>query len=489
MATAASRNGHHAGARRRAVGRRWARLSVEFGVRLQNIGALPVLHPAAGRWRCGHPRSPRRACSATRWPRHADCNAPMLAGQRLACALGRSVLAGGGRRHRRQPGGLSFPRALLAAAVIGFLIPHMGHLAWKSVRELIDTGLPEKSHRLRQPIPGPGGDRPARMRPADGRPRAVRCATSGDPGSVRSPKGIACPDTVVRGCCAPPSNLDVLAHRPRDDWRLQVVAALPLPGARRRSSLPRARRRRLRPEPSCQIHYLGASRWRSSCPRPRRGCAQSSRRWEGEWLARSIPHYRNIRVSSWRLHHNNGIHHLNAPKRCIVPCPAPISGLRPCGTMTLRAENRLARLVLFVSTDRRIDPNAATAQPNNASSHQGENGTPKTSPEDDPENEVPLVDLRFTRYSRQGTPRHLPVSAFRGRALRARPPPSTATIAGRLEGHPGLRHDPDALDPPPFIDPFFEETTLVIWSATSSSRPTARATTATRARSPNARPT
>jgi len=40
----------------------------------------------------------------------------------------------------------------LAAALVGFLILHMGiRLAWKSIRELIDTGLPEEElERLRR---------------------------------------------------------------------------------------------------------------------------------------------------------------------------------------------------------------------------------------------------------------------------------------------------------------------------------------------------
>jgi glutamine synthetase len=98
--------------------------------------------------------------------------------------------------------------------------------------------------------------------------------------------------------------------------------------------------------------------------------------------------------------------------------------------------------------------------------------------------EVKFVDFRFT--DTRGKEQHVgvPVKHFGAGQIRVRPR-LRRLVDRRLEGHPGLRHAAHAGSGHRGVDPFMDETTLVI-PATWSSRPTARATTAIRARSPSA---
>ena len=122
------------------------------GVRLQNMSALPDLHPAAlvmalitlvakeGLFRFTLAASRRLRApmlEANAWHARSDAASSLV----VAAGIGGSLA------------GYPFLEPL-AAAVVGFLILHMGvKLAWKSVGELIDTGLPEEElQRLRQTI-------------------------------------------------------------------------------------------------------------------------------------------------------------------------------------------------------------------------------------------------------------------------------------------------------------------------------------------------
>ncbi|HAF54427.1 MAG TPA: cation-efflux pump, partial [Thauera sp.] len=122
------------------------------GVRLQNMGTLPQLHPAAlvmalltliakeslFRFTLSAARRLRAPMlEANAWHARSDAASSLV----VAAGIGGSLA------------GYPFLEPL-AAAVVGFLILHMGvRLAWKAVRELIDTGLPEEElKRLRKTI-------------------------------------------------------------------------------------------------------------------------------------------------------------------------------------------------------------------------------------------------------------------------------------------------------------------------------------------------
>ena len=151
----------------------------------------------------------------------------------------------------------------LAAAVVGFLILHMGvRLAWRAIRELIDTGLSEEELAdLRETIeqtPGVIGLHDMRTRRMAGR---VLC----DAHVQVSPRltvseGHRVSDGVyLRVRAAHPEVQDVLVHiDPEDDGELQTVPPGPLPerkevlatiGVLLGPDMPEPRR--------VQIHYLG----------------------------------------------------------------------------------------------------------------------------------------------------------------------------------------------------------------------------------------
>ena len=271
------------------------------GIRLQDIEALPVLHPAAlvmalltlaakeGLFRytlAAARRLNAPMLEANAWHARSDAASSLV----VAAGIGGSLA------------GYPFLEPL-AAAVVGFLILHMGlRLAWKSIGELIDTGLPEEElERLRATIretPGVIGLHDMRTRRMADR---VLCDAhvQVDPRLTVS-EGHRVSDSVyLRVRAAHPEVRDVLVHiDPEDDGELQVVPPGPLPErseilARMRALLGRgfAEPRRV------QIHYLGqrveVEIILPSAPAAEALEALRSRR--KDWLAEH-PHYRNIRV-------------------------------------------------------------------------------------------------------------------------------------------------------------------------------------------------
>ena len=271
------------------------------GIRLQNIGALPVLHPAAlgmalltlaakeGLFRFSLAAARRLNApmlEANAWHARSDAASSLV----VAAGIGGSLA------------GYPFLEPL-AAAVVGFLILHMGiRLAWKSVRELIDTGLPEEElERLRQTIretPGVIGLHDMRTRRMADR---VLCDAhvQVDPRLTVS-EGHRVSDAVyLRVRAAHPEVRDVLVHiDPEDDGELQAVPPGPLP---ERDEILAHVRMLLGPgfaDPRrVQIHYLGqrveVEIILPSLPDADALDALRSRRQT--WLAEH-PHYRNIRV-------------------------------------------------------------------------------------------------------------------------------------------------------------------------------------------------
>jgi cation diffusion facilitator family transporter len=271
------------------------------GIRLQEIDALPVLHPAAlvmalltlaakeGLF--------RYTLAAAR-----QLNAPMLEANawhaRSDAASSLVVAAGIGGSLAGYP----FLEPL-AAAVVGFLILHMGiRLAWKSIRELIDTGLPEEElERLRQTIretPGVIGLHDMRTRRMADR---VLCDAhvQVDPRLTVS-EGHRVSDSVyLRVRAAHPEVRDVLVHiDPEDDGELQVVPPGPLP---ERGEILARVRELLGPgsvEPRrVQIHYLGQRvEVEIILPATPDEAALEALRSRRKTLLAEHPHYRNIRV-------------------------------------------------------------------------------------------------------------------------------------------------------------------------------------------------
>ena len=271
------------------------------GIRLQDIGALPQLHPAAlvmalltlaakeGLFRytlAAARRLNAPMLEANAWHARSDAASSLV----VAAGIGGSLA------------GYPFLEPL-AAAVVGFLILHMGlRLAWKSIGELIDTGLPEEElERLRATIretPGVIGLHDMRTRRMADR---VLCDAhvQVDPRLTVS-EGHRVSDAVyLRVRAAHPEVRDVLVHiDPEDDGELQVVPPGPLP---ERSEILARMRALLGPdfaEPRrVQIHYLGqrveVEIILPSAPAAEALEALRSRR--KDWLAEH-PHYRNIRV-------------------------------------------------------------------------------------------------------------------------------------------------------------------------------------------------
>ena len=191
----------------------------------------------------------------------------------------------------------------LAAAVVGFLILHMGiRLAWKSVRELIDTGLPEEElERLRTTI----RETPGVIDLHDMRTRRMADRVLCDAHVQVDPRltvseGHRVSDAVyLRVRAAHPEVRDVLVHiDPEDDGELQVVPPGPLP---ERVEILARMRELLGPafaEPRrVQIHYLG-QRVEVEIILPSAPAAEALEMLQSRrkaWLAEH-PHYRNIRV-------------------------------------------------------------------------------------------------------------------------------------------------------------------------------------------------
>lgn len=271
------------------------------GIRLQDIEALPVLHPAAlvmalltlaakeGLFRytlAAARRLNAPMLEANAWHARSDAASSLV----VAAGIGGSLA------------GYPFLEPL-AAAVVGFLILHMGiRLAWKSVRELIDTGLPEEElERLRATIretPGVIGLHDMRTRRMADR---VLCDAhvQVDPRLTVS-EGHRVSDAVyLRVRAAHPEVRDVLVHiDPEDDGELQVVPPGPLP---ERVEILARMRELLGPafaEPRrVQIHYLG-QRVEVEIILPSAPAAEALEMLQSRrkaWLAEH-PHYRNIRV-------------------------------------------------------------------------------------------------------------------------------------------------------------------------------------------------
>ncbi len=231
------------------------------GVRLQNMDALPELHPAAlgmalltlvakeGLFRYTL-RAARRlkapVLEANAWHARSDAASSLV----VAAGIGGSLA------------GYPFLEPL-AAAVVGFLILHMGvRLARRALGELIDTGLPEEHlARLRETIrttPGVVGLHDMRTRRMADK---VLCDAHVlvDP-RITVSEGHRISDTVYyRVRAAHPEVQEVLVHiDAEDDGVLQIVPPGPLPDRAEILALVRdlvgpggAQPQRV------QIHYLG----------------------------------------------------------------------------------------------------------------------------------------------------------------------------------------------------------------------------------------
>lgn len=271
------------------------------GVRLQHMSALPDLHPAAlvmalvtlvakeGLFRFTLAASRRLHApmlEANAWHARSDAASSLV----VAAGIGGSLA------------GYPFLEPL-AAAVVGFLILHMGFkLAWKSIGELIDTGLPEEElQRLRKTIeqtPGVIGLHDMRTRRMADR---VLCDAhvQVDP-RITVSEGHRISDAVyLRVRSAHPEVRDVLVHiDPEDDGDLQIVPPGPLP---ERAEIVASMRDLLGPDAPApkrvQIHYLGQRvEVELILPAsPGQEALETLRTKVRGWLE-SHPHYRNIRV-------------------------------------------------------------------------------------------------------------------------------------------------------------------------------------------------
>lgn len=231
------------------------------GQRLQHMDTLPELHPAALAMAVltliAKEVLFRYALAASR-----RLNAPLLESNawhaRSDAASSLVVAAGIGASLAGYP----FLEPL-AAALVGFLIGHMGiRLAWQAVRELIDTGLPEEEiARLRQTIittPGVTGLHDLRTRRMANR---VLCDAhvQVEP-RITVSEGHRISDNVFfRVRAHHPEVQDLLVHvDPENDGSLHSTAAAALPD---RGEILAAIRGLLgadHPPPDrLQIHYLG----------------------------------------------------------------------------------------------------------------------------------------------------------------------------------------------------------------------------------------
>lgn len=231
------------------------------GLRLQHMDALPELHPAAlgmalftlaakeGLFRytlAAARRLNAPMLEANAWHARSDAASSLV----VAAGIGGSLA------------GYPFLEPL-AAAVVGFLILHMGlRLAWKAIRELIDTGLSEEElAHIRETIeqtPGVIGLHEMRTRRMAGR---VLCDAHVQVAPrLTVSEGHRVSDSVyLRVRSAHPEVQDVLVHiDPEDDGDLQAVPPGPLPA---RKDVLETVSTLLGPtaaEPDrIQIHYLG----------------------------------------------------------------------------------------------------------------------------------------------------------------------------------------------------------------------------------------
>ncbi|ENO91746.1 MULTISPECIES: cation diffusion facilitator family transporter [unclassified Thauera] len=271
------------------------------GLRLQDIEALPALHPAAllmalltlaakeGLFRytlAAGRRLKAPMLEANAWHARSDAASSLV----VAAGIGGSLA------------GYPFLEPL-AAAVVGFLILHMGiRLALKAVRELIDTGLPaEELARLRRTIE----DTPGVIGLHDMRTRRMADRVLCDAHVQVSPhitvsEGHRISDAVYfRVRDAHPEVRDVLVHiDPEDDTDLQVVPAGPVP---ERAEVLADVRLLLGPDvpqpKRVQIHYLG-QRLEVELflpPALDQGQVTAIRNRVDAWLEEH-PHYRAIRL-------------------------------------------------------------------------------------------------------------------------------------------------------------------------------------------------
>ncbi|MCK2127163.1 cation diffusion facilitator family transporter [Thauera aromatica] len=271
------------------------------GVRLQNMAAAPPLHPTAlamalltlgakeGLFRftlaaARRLRAPMLEANA--WHARSDAASSLV----VAAGIGGSLA------------GYPFLEPL-AAAVVGFLILSMGlKLAWKAVRELIDTGLPEEElARLRHTIettPGVIGLHDMRTRRMAGR---VLCDAhvQVDPRLTVS-EGHRVSDAVyLRVRSAHPEVRDVLVHiDPEDDAELQAAPPGPLPERAEILDEVRALLGADAPAPKrVQIHYLGQRvEVEIILAAPLAPAALDALTRRREACLRSHPRYRAIRV-------------------------------------------------------------------------------------------------------------------------------------------------------------------------------------------------
>ncbi|MBN8443647.1 MAG: cation transporter [Thauera sp.] len=231
------------------------------GIRLQHIDQLPQLHPAAlamalftlaakeGLFRFTL-RASRRlkapVLEANAWHARSDAASSLV----VAAGIGGSLA------------GYPFLEPL-AAAVVGFLILHMGyHFAAKAVRELIDTGLPEDElARIRRTIlDTPGVVNLHEMRTRRMAHRVLCDAHVQVEPRLTVSEGHRVSDSVyARVRSTHPEVQDVLVHiDPEDDADLQMVPPGPPP---ERAQVIATVRDLL--GPGCpaprrvQIHYLG----------------------------------------------------------------------------------------------------------------------------------------------------------------------------------------------------------------------------------------
>lgn len=202
------------------------------GLRLQNLSQLPTLHPAAlgmalltlaakeGLFRFTLAASRRLKApmlEANAWHARSDAASSLV----VAAGIGGSLA------------GYPFLEPL-AAAVVGFLILHMGvRLVSSSVRELIDTGLPSEQlkevRRIILETPGVIGLHELRTRRMADR---VLCdAHIQVAPKITVSEGHRVSDAVfLRVRDAFPEVRDVLVHiDPEDDGELQVVPPGPIP--------------------------------------------------------------------------------------------------------------------------------------------------------------------------------------------------------------------------------------------------------------------
>jgi cation diffusion facilitator family transporter len=269
------------------------------GIRLQNMHDLPALHPAAlivavitlfakeGLFRYTLAASRRLKApilEANAWHARSDAASSLV----VAVGIGGSL------------SGYPFLEPL-AAAVVGFLIMHMGiKLGWKAVRELIDTGLPaEDVARLRQTIvttPGVIGLHELRTRRMADR---VLCDAhvQVDPRITVSEGHHISDNVYIAVRSAHPEVKDVLVHiDPEDDDAVPSVALGALPERRTIAADLQTLIGTHGPTPNrTQVHYLGqrieVDAFFTANDAP--AALDALKRRTETWM-RAHPHYRRI---------------------------------------------------------------------------------------------------------------------------------------------------------------------------------------------------